>query len=122
MIEILSVDGPEMVGNNTYTYDTEVNDLLKGLYIDEDCDYYQYTLDYIFYSENHAVPSDSSCEYLNPKGEDGAELSDHLPVACTFQGLQIQMDVNSNAEIHEKEPALNDAQDPEEITLAEMLP
>lgn len=87
MVEILSVDTPATTGNHTFTYDTERNDLLKDLYNGTDsCDYHQYTLDYIFFSENHMTPSDSSlCEVLRPVTSDGTDLSDHLPVVCTFE-------------------------------------
>ena len=88
MIDILSVGTPVTTGNQTYTYDSEVNALLKGLYSsEEDCDEYQYTLDYIFFSENHTIPSSSTCEVLTPLASDGTDLSDHFPLACTFSGL-----------------------------------
>ena len=90
MIEILSADTPTYKGDS-FTYDTEENSLLKGLYSEEDCDYYRYTLDYIFYSMEHIVPSSdmSSCEVVYPLALDGIgiDLSDHLPVSCTFSGI-----------------------------------
>ena len=90
MIEILSADMPSYVGDS-YTYDTEQNTLLKGLYSEEDCDYYRYTLDYIFYSMEHLIPSsdESACEVVYPLASDGIgiDLSDHLPVSCTYSGL-----------------------------------
>ncbi|KAL7532968.1 hypothetical protein ACHAWF_004300 [Thalassiosira exigua] len=98
MVEILSVGAPEEFGNNTFTYDTEENDLLKGLYAGTDCDYYQYRLDYVFYSNNHLVPSKSACEVLTPLTSDGRDMSDHFPVICTLGGLDkdLQADVVSS--------------------------
>mmetsp|Transcript_36306 Transcript_36306/g.76509 ORF Transcript_36306/g.76509 Transcript_36306/m.76509 type:complete len:472 (-) Transcript_36306:383-1798(-) len=112
MLETLSVSAVDTVGNNTFTYDTEANPLLKSLYEGKDCDYYQYVLDYIFYSEDHLVASlnKSNCEILNENTSErsatlsetnvttseestvsetktlleGVNLSDHLPVTCTF--------------------------------------
>jgi len=89
MIEILSADVPTYNGDS-FTYDTEENTLLKGLYSKEDCDYYRYTLDYILYSKEHLIPwSDtSSCEVVYPlDGDKGIDLSDHLPVSCIFSGI-----------------------------------
>ena len=86
MVEILSAHVPTYNGDS-FTYDTEQNTLLKGLYSEEDCDYYQYTLDYIFYSMKHLIPSDeSACEVVYP---DGIDLSDHLPVSCTYSGIGV---------------------------------
>lgn len=97
MIEILSAGVLDTISNNTFTYNTEKNALLKSLYSGSDCEYYQYTLDYIFFSENHLVPSESStCEVLDPLASDGTHLSDHLPVACTFNGLDNGMDRDRN--------------------------
>jgi len=96
MIEILSADVPTYLGDG-YTYDTEQNTLLKGLYSGEDCDYYQYTLDYIFYSkEEHMMPSEeSTCEVVYPlDGDKGIDLSDHLPVSCIFSGLGGAIEAN----------------------------
>ena len=88
MIDILSVGTPVTTSNQTYTYDSKNNNLLKGLYSgEEDCDEYQYTLDYIFFSENHTIPSSSTCEVLTPLASDGTDISDHFPLACTFSGL-----------------------------------
>ena len=90
MIEILSADTPSYNGDS-YTYDTEENKLLKGLYSGEECDYYRYTLDYILYSKEHLIPSSdtSSCEVVYPLASDdnGIDLSDHLPVSCIFSGI-----------------------------------
>jgi len=106
MIEILSAGVPDTTSNNTFTYNTEMNALLKSLYSGTDCEYFQYTLDYIFYSENHLVASDSSyCEVLNPMTSDGKDLTDHLPVACTY-GLG--MSVGGQADVDSEEPEEND--------------
>jgi len=100
MIEILSADVPTYKGDS-FTYDTEENILLKGLYSEEDCDYYRYTLDYIFYSEGHMIPSDeSACEVVYP---DGIDLSDHLPVSCTFSGIGVGATTNTKIEEVTKE-------------------
>ena len=86
MIEILSADTPTYKGDS-FTYDTEQNTLLKGLYSGEDCDYYRYTLDYILYSKKHMIPSEeSSCEVVF---SDGIDLSDHLPVSCIYSGIGV---------------------------------
>lgn len=85
MVEMLSVNAADTISNTTFTYNTEANDLLKSLYAKADCDYYEYTLDYIFYSENHLAALGSSyCETLDSLATDGIDLSDHLPVACTY--------------------------------------
>ena len=98
MIEVLNVSPINVTSSNTYTYNTEDNQLLKGLYQDTDCDYYQYTLDYIFYSLGHWIPKEekeemslSECRVLNPRVESeddvGVDLSDHLPVSCRLEGI-----------------------------------
>ena len=90
---------------NTFTYDTEANALLKSVHAESDCDYYQYTLDYIFFNENYLTASNSSyCEVLSPSVSD-VDLSDHLPVACT---IDIGMDVGGNADIQSKESEQQD--------------
>lgn len=83
MVDILSVDTPMLMSNSTFTYDTEANNLLKNLHASTDCIYYQYTLDYMFFSNNHLLPLESSyCNVLNPLASDDTDLSDHLPLAC----------------------------------------
>ena len=48
-----------------WTYNTEDNAFLKSLYEGSECDYYQFLLDYIFYSEDHRVVNDTSlCEVI----------------------------------------------------------
>ena len=88
MLDVLNASPLETVGDGNFTYDTEVNRLLKELYAGDDCDYYQYRLDYIFIDQKHLIPEDSSsCKVLNPAASDGSDLSDHLPLACTFIGI-----------------------------------
>lgn len=70
---------------NPWTYNSEENSLLKSLYEGEECSQHQYLLDYIFYSNKHKKPGESSvCRVLNPLSEDGKDLSDHFPMDCVF--------------------------------------
>ncbi|KAL7507288.1 hypothetical protein ACHAXN_005612 [Cyclotella atomus] len=88
MIETLSAGTLDVVSETNFTYDTEKNNVLKGLYAETDCDYYQYRLDYTFFDKKHMIPEDtSSCSVLNPLASDGSDLSDHLPLSCTIAGI-----------------------------------
>ena len=70
---------------NPWTYNTEENAFLKSLYEGEECSQHQYLLDYIFYSNKHQKPGESSvCRVLNPLSEDGKDLSDHFPLDCVI--------------------------------------
>ncbi|KAL9180418.1 hypothetical protein ACHAXT_008388 [Thalassiosira profunda] len=92
MIEMLSAGVARTASANVFTYNSYKNNILKDLYQDTDC-FYRYTLDYIFWSENHLAAADSSfCEVLDPLGTDGIDLSDHLPVACTYDMVQVEGD------------------------------
>ena len=88
MLTLLSAGAVEIstAKHNPWTYDTEGNEFLKSLYDGtEECDVHQYLLDYIFYSNKHQVPEDSSvCTVLQPTSEDGKDLSDHYPLDCVI--------------------------------------
>ena len=50
--------------------------------MDPECNYLL-LLDYILYSEDHLVVSNSTkCEIIKPLDAEGTELSDHFPVTC----------------------------------------
>ena len=104
MLTALSADDLEIntERTNAWTYDTENNMLLKRLYETFDCDNYQYSLDYVFVSNNHqAVQTSSVCEVLHPLSAEGKDLSDHFPMTCVI-------DFEAAAETleeHVKEPA-----------------
>ena len=81
MMGILAAVEPQSISNTTYTYDTEMNSFLKGLYEGDECDLYRYSLDYIFYSETHDIPlASSTCGVVIPD----VTLADHFPVSCNF--------------------------------------
>jgi len=85
MVEALNAGHASIVGEQQYTYDTTQNELLGEEWADHDCHTMQLHLDYIFYSQSHKIPEDnSSCEILVAKAADGSDLSDHLPITCTY--------------------------------------
>jgi exonuclease III len=85
MIDILSVDMLDNISNQTFTYDTTVNKLAFELYAGLDCSYQQLQLDYIFYNQEHLIPTNSSsCQTIVAQDPFGGDLSDHFPVSCTF--------------------------------------
>lgn len=114
MIEIMAAGEVDLLSNQTFTYDTESNSLLKDLYVGADCEYYRYLLDYIFYSENHLTAVNTSyCEILKPVDfYSGIELSDHYPVSCTYDGIGMGLD--KDAEVHDKESEEEEVQVTEE--------
>ena len=106
MLNILSASVPDAASNITFTYDTENNDLLKSLYAGSDCETYQYTLDYIFSSDTNLIPTNSSyCEVLRPLASDGTHLSDHFPVACSFN-IGSNLDVDATVESEDVDAAI----------------
>ena len=73
-------------GNGLYTYNSDLNQLLATLYENEGCNVKLQILDYVSYSNDHKRPNldTSSCHVERPTDTDGYDLSDHLPVTCTY--------------------------------------
>jgi len=79
----------EDIGNDVYTYNSALNQLLAAKYDEfgHGCDEHYLTLDYVLYSKNHKKPNldKSSCHVERAFDPDtDYDLSDHNPLACTY--------------------------------------
>jgi len=88
MLGILNAQSPnwEDHGNGRFTYNSDLNQLLAKKYDGKDCQEHYLTLDYMLYSNNHKKPNldTSKCHVERATDLAGNDLSDHLPLTCTY--------------------------------------